>query len=72
MVREVREAKHVTVIGRVILLDKGSYMELVLLAQRFRKSLVKAVKICAKGIDKNTIVKEITKELNLGYAEFIS
>jgi len=57
MVREVREAKHVTVSGRIIPSDKDSYMELVLLAYRFRKSLVKAVKICAKGIDRNTIVR---------------
>ena len=29
--------------------------------------------MCAKGIDKNTIVKEVTRELNLEleYAEFI-
>jgi len=46
-------------------------MELVLLAHRFRKSLVKAIKMYAKGIDKNTIVREITKELNLGYADTI-
>lgn len=46
-------------------------MELVLLAYRFRKSLVRAVKMYAKGINKNTIVKEITRELNLGYADTI-
>jgi len=46
-------------------------MELVLLAYRFRKSLVKAIKMYAKGIDRNTIVKEITKELNLRYADTI-
>ncbi|HIP25959.1 MAG TPA: hypothetical protein EYG81_05885, partial [Archaeoglobus profundus] len=73
MVGEVREPSitHVTVTGRVVPLDKGSYMELVLLAHRFRKSLVKAIKMYAKGIDKNTIVREITKELNLGYADTI-
>ena len=46
-------------------------MELALLAYRFRKALVKAVKMYAKGLDGNTIVKEITKELNLGYADTI-
>ena len=57
MAGEVREPSitHVTVTGRVIPLDKNSYMELVLLAYRFRKSLVKAVKMYAKGIDRNTI-----------------
>lgn len=51
--------------------DSDSYMELVLLAYRFRKGLAKAVKMYAKGVDKSTIVKEITKELNLGYADTI-
>ena len=73
MVGEVREPEitHVTITGRVIPLDNESYMELVLLAYRFRKSLIKAVKMYAKGLNKNTIVKEITKELNLGYADTI-
>jgi len=73
MVGEVREPEitHVTITGRVIPLDNESYMELVLLAYRFRKSLIKAVKMYAKGLDKNTIVKEITKVLNLGYADTI-
>ena len=45
MAGEVREPSitHVTVTGRVIPLDKNSYMELVLLAYKFRKPLVKAV-----------------------------
>jgi len=73
MVGEVRKPSitHITVTGRIIPLDKDNYMELVLLAYRFRKSLVKAIKMCAKGIDKNTIVKEVTRELNLGYADTI-
>ena len=73
MVGEVREPEitHVTITGRVIPLDNESYMELVLLAYRFRKSLIKAVKMYAKGLDKNTIVKEVTRELNLGHADTI-
>ncbi len=73
MVREVREPEltHVTVTGRIIPLDNDGYMELVLLAYRFRKALVKAVKMYAKGIDKNILAKEITRELNLGYADTI-
>ena len=71
MAGEVRESEitHVTITGRIIPLDNESYMELVLLARRFRKSLTKAVKMHAKGVDRNTIVKEVTKELNLGYAD---
>ena len=73
MAREVREPEitHVTIAGKIIPLDNESYMELVLLAYRFRKALSKAIKMYAKGLDKNTIVKEVTKELNLGYADTI-
>ncbi len=73
MVEEVREPEltHITITGRIIPLDNNSCMELVLLAHRFRRALVKAIKMHAKGIGRNTIVKEITKELNLGYADTI-
>ncbi len=73
MAGEVREPEitHATIIGRVVPLDNESYMELVLLAYRFRKALTKAIKMYAKGLDKNIIVKEITRELNLGYADTI-
>ena len=73
MAGEVREPRitHVTITGRIVPPDNDSYMELVLLAYRFRKSLIKAIKMYTKGIDKNTIVKEVTRELNLGYADTI-
>lgn len=73
MVEEIRKpkVKHVTITGRLIPLNSESYMELVLLAYRFRKALNKAVKMYAKGVGKNIIVKEVTKELNLGYADTI-
>ena len=50
MAGEVREPKltYVTITGRVIPLDNESYMELVLLAYRFRKSLIRAIKMYAK------------------------
>ncbi|MCE4618614.1 MAG: IS200/IS605 family accessory protein TnpB-related protein [Desulfurococcales archaeon] len=73
MAEQIRKPRltHVTITGRVIPLDMQSYMQLVLLAYRFRKLLVRAVKMYAKGLDRNTIVKETTKELNLGYADTI-
>ena len=73
MARQIREPEitHTTITGRIIPLDNESYMELVLLTYRFRKALVKAIKMYARGIDKSTIVKEITRELNLGYADTI-
>jgi len=66
MAGEVREPEitHVTVTGKVTQLDSDSYMELVLLAHRFRKALAKAAKMYAKGVNRNTIVKEIIRELN--------
>lgn len=72
MVREVRRIiTHVTITGKVIPLDSDNYIELSLLAYRFRRLLVKAIKMYAKRVDRNTIVKEITRELNLGYADTI-
>ena len=73
MAGEIREPKitHVTITGKIIPLNSENYMELVLLAHRFRKSLAKAIKMYTKGLDRGTIVKEITKELNLGYADTI-
>ena len=51
MVRDVREPEitHVTITGKVIPLGNENYMQLVLLAYRFKKSLVKAVKMYAEG-----------------------
>jgi len=73
MAGEVREpgVTHVTIVGRVIPVDRDSYMELILLAYRFRKSLIKAVKMYANEMSRDVIVKEITRELNLGYADTV-
>jgi len=73
MVGAVREpvVTHVTVVGRVVPLDSESYMELVLLAYRFRRAFVKAVKMYARGVSKGVIVKVVTRELNLGYADTV-
>jgi len=73
MVKETREPEitQVTITGKVIPSNNDNYMELVFLAYRFRKALSKAIKMYAKGIDRITILKEITRELNLGYADTI-
>jgi len=73
MAGEVRELEvtHVTIVGRVIPTNRDSYMELVLLAYEFRKALIKAVKMYAEEVSREAIVKEITRELNLGYADTI-
>jgi len=73
MAGEVREPEvtHVTFVGRLVPIDRDSYMELVLLAYRFRKALIKAIKMYTNGLSRDTIVREITRELNLGYADTI-
>ena len=50
MVGEVREPKltYVTITGRLIPLDNDSYMELALLAYRFRKALIRVIKCTLK------------------------
>jgi len=48
-----------------------TYLEIGKLCYLFRKNLQKAIKMYANGLDKNTIVKTITKEMNLGYADTI-
>ncbi|MEM1772162.1 MAG: hypothetical protein QXN65_08975, partial [Ignisphaera sp.] len=73
MVGEVREPEvtHVTVTGRITPLNSEDHVKLCYLAYKFRKNLVRAVKMYARGVDKLVIVKEITRELNLGYADTI-
>ncbi|MEM3923733.1 MAG: hypothetical protein QXZ48_05505 [Zestosphaera sp.] len=73
MAGEVRkpEVTHVTVTGRITPLNSEDHMKLCYLAYKFRRNLVRAVKMYARGVDKLVIVKEITRELNLGYADTI-
>ncbi|MEM1777989.1 MAG: hypothetical protein QXU96_01305 [Ignisphaera sp.] len=73
MAGEVREPEvtHVTVTGRITPLNSEDHVKLCYLAYKFRRNLVRAVKMYARGVDKLVIVKEITRELNLGYADTI-
>ncbi|MEM1832333.1 MAG: hypothetical protein QXJ97_12500, partial [Desulfurococcaceae archaeon] len=52
-------------------MNSEDHVKLCYLAYRFRNNLVRAVKMYARGVDKQVIVKEITRELNLGYADTI-
>ena len=65
------EIEHVTVIGKIKQPDQGTYLKLVKLAHEFSRCVSKAVKMLAKGLPKDVIVREITKDLNLGYADTI-
>lgn len=72
MARKARKKElAITIIGKVVSFDVDGYTELVLLAWRFRRLLIKAIKMYANDLDKDTIVKEVTRELNLGYADTI-
>ncbi len=60
MVGKIREPEvtHITITGRIIPLDNDSYMELVLLAHRFRKLLNDSCHLIAEsivGIARNTM-----------------
>jgi len=61
----------VTIVGRIEFPDKKSYLELGKLCYLFKKNLQKAVKMYARGIRRDIIIKVVTKELNLGYADTI-
>jgi len=59
---------YATISGRIYVYNED-YQKLVYLAYRFRKAVVKAIKMLAKGLSKNYITKVITEDLNQGYAK---
>ncbi len=70
MMGDVRIPKvdYVTITGRIYV-NGEDYQRLVYLAYRFRKAVQKAVRMIAKGLDRDYVVKVITEELNQGYAK---
>ena len=54
---------YVTIVGRIYVYN-GDYQRLVLLAYRFRKAVVKAIRMLAKGLSKDYVEKVVT-ELSL-------
>lgn len=55
---------HVTVIGRLVSETNEDFMKLARLARDFRKAVLYATRIIAKGIDANTILRELRSMLN--------
>jgi len=69
---DVRTPKidYATITGRIYVCNE-SYQRLVYLAYRFRKAVVKATRMLAKGLSKDYVEKVITEDLNQGYAKSV-
>jgi len=62
---KVPKIDYVTITGRIYVYNED-YQRLVLLAYRFRKAVVKATRMLAKGLSKEYVEKVITDDLNQG------
>jgi len=67
---KVPKIDYVTISGRVYVYNED-YQRLVYLAYRFRKAVVKATRMLAKGLSKEYVEKVITEDLNQGYAKSV-
>ncbi|HEW93736.1 MAG TPA: hypothetical protein ENF47_03440 [Thermoprotei archaeon] len=67
---KVPKIDYVTITGRIYVYNED-YQRLVLLAYRFRKAVVKATRMLAKGLSKEYVEKVITDDLNQGYAKSV-
>ncbi len=62
--------KYVTVIGRLVPpISSEDYMKLVRLAYDFKKAVLYATRMIAKGIDANSILRELRSMLNKAYGD---
>ncbi|MBS7640551.1 hypothetical protein KEJ12_02765 [Candidatus Bathyarchaeota archaeon] len=62
-----RLIEYVTVTGRLEPLTEEDYMKLVRLAHEFRKAVVYAMRMIAKGLDSNAVLGELRLMLNKAY-----
>ena len=62
-----RLIEYVTVTGRLEPLTEEDYMKLVRLAHEFRKAVVYATRMIAKGLDSNAVLGELRLMLNKAY-----
>jgi len=58
---------HVTVVGKLTLINEEEYMKLVRLAHDFRKAVIYATRMIAKGMKTNDILRELRAMLNKAY-----
>lgn len=61
--------KYATIIGRLIPASSGDYMKLVRLARDFRRAVVYATRMIAKGVNANEILRELRGMLNKAYGD---
>ena len=60
---------HVTIIGRVYPTSSEDYTRLVRLAWGFRRAVQVATRMIAKGLDANSVLRELRRALNKAYAD---
>ncbi|MEM1749767.1 MAG: hypothetical protein QXV30_01755 [Desulfurococcaceae archaeon] len=61
--------EYVTIVGRLEPLTEEDYVKLVKLAHEFRKAATYATRMIAKGIDPNTVLRELRSMLNKAYGD---
>ncbi|MCC6021616.1 MAG: hypothetical protein LM560_00640 [Desulfurococcaceae archaeon] len=60
---------YVTIIGRVYPASSEDYMRLVRLAWDFRRAVHVATRMIARGLEENSVLKELRRVLNKAYAD---
>ncbi len=61
--------KYVTITGRLVPISPEDYMKLARLAHDFRRAVLYATRMIAKGMDTNTTLKELRIMLNKAYGD---
>jgi IS605 OrfB family transposase len=60
---------YVTIIGRVYPVSSEDYMRLVRLARDFRRAVQVATRMIARGLEENSVLRELRRVLNKAYAD---
>jgi len=60
---------YVTIIGRVYPTSSGDYMRLVRLAWDFRRAVQVSTRMIARGLEENSVLRELRRVLNKAYAD---
>jgi len=60
---------YVTIIGRVYPVSSEDYMRLVRLAWDFRRAVQVATRMIARGLEENSVLRELRRVLNKAYAD---
>jgi predicted transposase len=60
---------YVTIIGRIYPASSEDYMRLVRLARDFRRAVQVATRMIARGLEENSVLRELRRVLNKAYAD---